>query len=491
MLVIPAIDIMNGKCVRLTQGNFGLIKQYSDNPIQIAKKFTKAGAIRLHIVDLDGAKSGKPVNFDIIKKIRQSTPAILEVGGGIRNLKTAKAFLDLGINKIILGTKAINNINPIKELIKLYGSQRIIIGLDLNNNKIAINGWQKTSRQNYLSLARKLKKLGIKEIICTDISRDGTLSNPNLEPIKKLKALGYDVIISGGVSDLVTVKKLQNQKSYGVIVGKALYENKIDLKQALKLTKPKNNLCKRIIPCLDVKDGRVVKGTKFKNLIDAGNPVELGKKYAAAGADELVFLDITATLEKRKTLCSMIEKIAQNIFIPFTVGGGIKTLADINAVLKAGADKIAINTAGFLNPKLIRQASKKFGAQCIVIAIDTKKIGNDYYVYINSGQTKTKLKVLDWVRQVEKFGAGEILLTAIDRDGTKTGFDNNLLRQITTTVNIPVIASGGAGKLSDFKNALTSGQADAVLAASIFHYNKITIKTLKKYLNKNNINVRI
>ncbi|MFZ2189407.1 MAG: imidazole glycerol phosphate synthase subunit HisF [Candidatus Magasanikiibacteriota bacterium] len=261
--------------------------------------------------------------------------------------------------------------------------------------------------------------------------------------------------------------------------------------KALKLTKVANNLAKRIIPCLDVKNDQVVKGIKFKNLTFAGDPVELAKKYANAGADELVFLDITATLEKRKTLCSMVEKIAKNIFIPFTVGGGIKSIKDIKAVLKAGADKIAINTAGVLNPKLIREASKKFGSQCIVVAIDAKKIGNDYYVYINSGNTKTKLKVLDWVQQVEKLGAGEILLTAIDRDGTKTGFDNNLLRQITATINIPVIASGGAGKLSDFRNVFINGRADAVLAASLFHSGRLKIKDLKKYLAKNTTNIRL
>ncbi|HBU07424.1 MAG TPA: hypothetical protein DEB09_05070 [Candidatus Magasanikbacteria bacterium] len=491
MLVIPAIDILNGKCVRLTQGNFSLAKKYSNNPVQMAKRFTQAGATRIHIVDLDGAKSGKPINFTLIKKTRQSTPAILEIGGGIRNLKTAKTYLDLGIDKIIIGTSVIKNLKLIKNLIDKYGSQRIIIGLDLNKDKIVINGWKKTSQQNYLSLAKKLKKIGTREIICTDISRDGMLSNPNLEPIKKLQALGFWVIISGGIANINTIKKLQTQKFYGAILGKALYENKINFKQAIKLTKTTNNLTKRIIPCLDVKNNQVVKGIKFKKLTFAGDPAELGKKYAEAGADELVFLDITATLEKRKTLCSMVQKIANNIFIPFTVGGGIKSVKDISAVLKAGADKIAINTAGVLNPKLIKQASKKFGSQCIVVAIDTKKVNNDYFVYINSGKTKTKLKVLDWVRQVEKLGAGEILLTAIDRDGTKSGFDNNLLRQICSTVNIPIIASGGAGKLADFKNAIIKGGADAVLAASIFHYNKKTINTLKKYLKKNNINVRI
>lgn len=491
MLVIPAIDILKGQCVRLSQGKFNAVKKYPDSPVKIAKQFTKAGATRLHIVDLDGAKSGKPINFSIIKKIRKATPATLEVGGGIRDLKTAKTYLDLGIDKIIIGTKAINNTQLLKNIIDKYGSQRIVVGLDLNKDKIAINGWQKTNQQNYLSLAKKLKEIGIKEIICTDISRDGMLSNPNLEPIKKLQVLGFQVIISGGVSNITTIKKLQTQKFYGCIIGKALYENKINLAKTIKLTKTTNNLTKRIIPCLDVKNGRVVKGIKFKNLLDAGDPVELGKKYAENGADELVFLDITATLEKRKTLCPMVEKIAKNIFIPFTVGGGIKSIRDINAVLRAGADKIAINTAGVINPKLIRQASKKFGSQCIVIAIDAKKINNGYYVYINSGKTKTKLRVLDWVSQVEKLGAGEILLTSIDRDGTKGGFDNNLLRQITSTVNIPVIASGGAGKLIDFKKAFVYGQADAVLAASLFHIVRLKIKDLKKYLAKNKISVRL
>lgn len=490
MLIIPAIDIINGKCVRLTQGNFNLIKKYSSNPVQVAKAFTKNGATRIHIVDLDGAKLGLPMNFDIIKSIREATPAILEVGGGIRNYKTAQNYLDLGIDKIIIGTKAINNSKLLKKLIYQYGNQRIIVSLDINENKIFINGWQNGTKQDYIDVAKKLKKIGIQEIICTDISRDGMLSNPNLEPIKNLQKLGFQVIISGGVANLDTIKKLQNQAFYGAIIGKAIYENRINLSTALTLTKIKNNLTKRIIPCLDVKNGMVVKGIKFKNLNTAGYPIILGKKYAESGADELVFLDISATLEKRKTICEMVNKIAQNIFIPFTVGGGIKSIKDIRAVLKAGADKVAINTAGVLRPKLIANACKKFGSQCIVVAIDAKKYNNVYYVYINAGKTKTKIKVIDWARRVEKLGAGEILLTSIDRDGTKIGFDTELLRQITSTINIPVIASGGAGKMIDFKNALMDGQADAVLAASLFHSETLKIKDLKNYLQKSNIKMR-
>jgi len=490
MLIIPAIDIINGKCVRLTRGDFTLVKKYNNDPVKIAKQFTTTGATRLHLIDLDGARCGKPINFATIKNIRKNTSAILEVGGGIRNFQNAKKYLDLGIDKIILGTSAIGNFQLLKKIIKNYGIQRIIISLDIKNEKINTNGWQNNTKINYLSVAKKLKQLDIKEIICTDISRDGTLTKPNLEPIKKLQTIGFKVIISGGVSNITTIKNLQTKKFYGCIIGKGLYENKIDLTDVIKLTHIKNNLTKRIIPCLDVKNGRVVKGTKFKKLLDAGDPAELGKKYAKAGADELVFLDISATLENRKTLAGLVAEVAKNIFIPFTVGGGVKSIRDINILLKAGADRVAINSAGVLNPELIRQAAKKFGSQCIVVAIDAKKIDNKYYVYINSGKTKTNLPVLGWARRVEKMGAGEILLTAIDRDGTKAGFANDLLRQITATVNIPVIASGGGGKIIDFKKALEFGRADAVLAASVFHYNKISIDKLKKYLIKNKFNSR-
>jgi cyclase len=251
-------------------------------------------------------------------------------------------------------------------------------------------------------------------------------------------------------------------------------------------------LAKRIIPCLDVKDGQTVKGVNFENLQYAGDPVKLAARYSEEGADEIVFLDITATNEARATIRNVVEQVAKQVFIPLTVGGGIRTLEDIRNILLAGADKVSLNTAAVKNPEIIEQAANAFGSQCIVVAIDAKKDGDDWYVYINAGQKKTELKVLDWAKQVEKLGAGEILLTSMDADGTQKGFDLELTRAVSLNSNIPVIASGGAGANMDhFKDVFEYGAADAALAASIFHYNTMKIKDLKEYLSENNIPVRL
>lgn len=258
-------------------------------------------------------------------------------------------------------------------------------------------------------------------------------------------------------------------------------------------------LTKRIIPCLDIKEGRVVKGIKFVELKDAGDPVETAKFYDQQQADELVFLDITASFEKRKTLIKLVEKIAQNIYLPFTVGGGINNLEDIRDLLNAGADKISINTSAVKSPELIKDASNKFGSQCIVVAIDAKlkkderqtTNGKKWEVYINGGRTPAGLDAIEWAKKAAELGAGEILLTSMDFDGTKDGYDLALTKKITDAVNIPVIASGGAGKLEHFYEAIKQANADACLAASIFHYQQFTIKEVKEYLKNKGIPVRI
>jgi len=250
-------------------------------------------------------------------------------------------------------------------------------------------------------------------------------------------------------------------------------------------------LCKRIIPCLDVKDGRVVKGTNFINLVDAGSPVELGEKYSKDGADELVFLDITASAEKRKTLFSLVKEVAEVIRIPFTVGGGISEIKDIEKLLRNGADKVSLNTSIIRNPDLITKASKQFGSQAIVAAIDIKLIGNSYKVFIKGGRDETDIEGLQWCRRAAELGAGEILLTSMDKDGTKDGYDLKFLKMLSESITIPVIASGGAGKKEDFLTAFKEANVDACLAASLFHFNILPIKELKKYLQENNVVVRI
>jgi len=251
-------------------------------------------------------------------------------------------------------------------------------------------------------------------------------------------------------------------------------------------------LTKRIIPCLDVTDGRVVKGTNFINLRDAGDPVELAAYYDGQGADELVFLDITASAQGRKTMLEMVYRTAGEVFIPYTVGGGISTLEDIRDVLSAGADKVSINTAAVQNPELVAKSAGRFGSQCIVVAIDARQVGpQKWEVYIHGGRTPTGLDALTWARRVEELGAGEILLTSMDRDGTKDGYDIPLTRAIADTVRIPVIASGGVGTLEHIAEGLTAGGADAALAASIFHFGEYSVRQVKEYLHERGIPVRL
>ncbi len=250
-------------------------------------------------------------------------------------------------------------------------------------------------------------------------------------------------------------------------------------------------LTKRIIPCLDIKDGRTVKGVNFESIRDAGDPVELAILYSRQGADELVFLDITATIEKRKTLVELVKRIASNINIPFTVGGGISSAEDVALLLQNGADKISVNTAAFKNPQLIVELSERFGSQCVVLAIDTRKEDDgEWYVYLNGGRAKTGVKTIDWAVEAVALGVGEILLTSMNNDGTKNGFAVDITQILSSRLSVPVIASGGAGTMEHFKDVFEKGNADAALAASIFHYNEIAIPDLKNYLQQF-VNIRI
>ncbi len=250
-------------------------------------------------------------------------------------------------------------------------------------------------------------------------------------------------------------------------------------------------LTKRIIPCLDIKNGRTVKGVNFVNLIDAGDPVVLAKQYAQIGADELVFLDISATLEGRKTMLEMVLKVAAQVNIPFTVGGGISTVEDVDALLHCGADKVSINSSAIKNPALINELAQKFGSQCVVVAIDAKQINNKWMVHLAGGTIPTQLELFEWAKEVENRGAGEILFTSMDHDGTKAGFANEALAKLSTLVNIPIIASGGAGSVQHFIDTFIKGKSDAALAASVFHFGEIKIIDLKKELRNNTIEVRL
>ena len=251
------------------------------------------------------------------------------------------------------------------------------------------------------------------------------------------------------------------------------------------------SVAKRIIPCLDVNDGRVVKGVNFVELKDAGNPVEIAKKYDEEGADELTFLDITASSDNRGLLFDIVEKVAKQIFIPLTVGGGVRTCEDIRNLLNSGADKVGINTSAILNPELVAESTSRFGSQAIVVAIDAKKVGDHWEVFTHGGRNATGINAVSWAQKMAKLGAGELLITSMDRDGTKKGFDNVLMKLISDVVEVPIIASGGVGILQHLVDGVKYGEADAVLAASIFHYGEFTIQEAKQYMAENNIEVRL
>ena len=249
-------------------------------------------------------------------------------------------------------------------------------------------------------------------------------------------------------------------------------------------------LTKRIIPCLDVKDGKVVKGVNFKNLVEEGDPIEFAKRYSDQGADELTFLDISATLESRKNVIELVKEVAKKVFIPFTVGGGIKSPNDIGSILEAGADKVSINSSAIYNPNLLNDSAKIFGSQCIVLAMDVKKNSNSWYVHTHAGTKNTKIDALDWAKEAVDRGCGEILLTSMDADGTQKGIDDEITSMISDLVDVPIIASGGIGKLIHFKDAIINGKADAVLAASVFHRDIFSIHEIKDYLNNQRIPIR-
>jgi cyclase len=490
MIVIPAVDLLGGECVRLKRGDFSDKKVYSTDPVAVAKEFERQGAGMLHIVDLDGAKTGIPTNTEVIRAIKKSVRIPIEVGGGIRSVAVAEEYLAFA-DRIVLGTKALEDISFIGTLIKEFGSDRIVVALETKGGEIATEGWQKTLEGDFRDAAQKLKRAGVSEILFTDVGRDGMLGEPNYGMVQDLTGLGFNVIASGGVSDISAIAKLSAIGASGAIVGTALYEKKLNLQEALTAARPASNLTKRIIPCLDVKGGVVVKGVSFENLQDVGDPVSLGKKYSDEGADELVFLDISASREGRETIFDVVEKVAKEVFIPFTVGGGITSIEQIRKLLQLGADKVSLNTSAVKNPELISEAARAFGQQCIVVAIDAKKKGDSYGVFLKGGTEETPLDAVEWAKEAEKRGAGEILLTSMDKDGTKAGYDIELLRRVSLAVRIPVIASGGAGSLEDLRAACAEGKADAVLVASLFHYGEHSIKEAKEYLSKAGIPMRI
>jgi len=503
MEVIPSLDLLGGLVVRLTHGDFNTARVYGEPEAVLASLDVPRGT-RLHVVDLEASRSGRPVETRIVERLAQRD-LIVQVGGGIRSLDDARQWFDCGADRIVVGTVAADSPELLAQLVETFGAQRIVPAVDIRNGVIRVSGWERDSTTSIEEVFARLEALGIPETLVTDISHDGALRGPSFSLYRKLCRAGAPacpngettgegacpthirIIASGGVSTVSDVVSLARHRNIsGCVIGKALLERRIDLADALARVAMPNAIPERVIPCLDVRDGRVVKGVNFVNIRDAGDPVECARRYEDEGADEIVILDISATDANRQTALDTVRRVAGSLFIPLTVGGGVRTIEDFRAMLRAGADRVAINTAALRNPQLIADCASEFGVQAVVLSCDAK----DGQVVVRSGKEDAAIDAVEWCRRAEALGAGEILLTSVNRDGTGAGFDIPLLRAVTSVLKIGVIASGGAGRLEDFRDAIESGGARAVLAASLFHDRVLTVGDVKRYLAEEGIPVR-
>ena len=502
MQIIPAIDVLDGSVVRLQQGNFRHVSKYELTPLSVTRLYQNDDFQMLHLVNLNGARDGI-LDFSFLECIRdlKSSGVIIQAGGGVRSLQDIFTLLDAGADRIVIGSLALTDPQTIRDAILLSGKDKIVIALDCLRGKVKIQGWKTDTGVPLNKALKQIESLGALNVLITDIKRDGMKSGPNLYILREaIEAFpNLNITASGGIRGPSDIRALQAIGCESAIIGKTLLDGDTTLSALMNATNQKspvstsvirNGLTVRIVPCLDIQNGRVVKGTAFQNLNDAGDPVELATRYCSEGADELVFLDITATIEDRMTLIKLVQRIANAINIPFTVGGGIQSLDDTKALLDAGADKVSINTAAVRKPSLLSDIANTLGSANTVCAIDAKQIDNQWRVMLCGGREDCGIDVLQWAKDAENRGAGELLVTSYDRDGTKQGFDLELIRCIKERVSIPVIASGGAGRPKDFVDAANAG-ADALLAASVFHYGKLSICDVKKELSDSSIPVRL
>lgn len=486
MQLIPSLDLLNGRVVRLTRGDFATARVYGE-PEAVLDALAVPQGTRLHVVDLEASRSGRPVETELVRRLARRD-LVVQVGGGIRSLDDARRWLDCGAERIVVGTVAADSPELLASLVAAFGVTRIVPAIDVRDGIVRVAGWEREARASLPEIFARLESLGIEEALVTDITRDGVLRGPSFALYRQLqKTTRVKIIASGGVSatsDVVSLARLPNVS--GCVIGRALLERRIDLAVACGRIGIPNAIPERVIPCLDVRDGRVVKGVAFENIRDAGDPAECAARYEAEGADELVLLDISATDRDTGTALDTVRRVADALFIPLTAGGGVRTIDDFRAMLQAGADRVAINSAALRRPELIRECASEFGVQAVVVSVDAR----EGFAAIRGGRELTNVRVVDWCRRAEELGAGEILLTSIDRDGTGDGFDMELLRAVTAAVTIGVIASGGAGRVEHFRDAIECGGARAVLAASLFHDRVLTVGDVKRHLAAEGIPVR-
>jgi imidazole glycerol-phosphate synthase subunit HisF len=488
MDVIPSLDLLGGQVVRLLHGDFTKVTAYGD-PESVLDSLNVPRGSRLHIVDLEASRSGRPVELDVVRRLAQRDLRV-QAGGGIRSLADARAWIDAGAAKVVIGTVAADSPAILSEIVDALGADRVIAAIDVRDGIVRVNGWENDARSSLAEVLARVEALGIAEALITDINKDGAMRGPSFALYRSLRTK-LRIIASGGVSTLGDVVSLSRIPSVGAcVIGRALLDRHVQLAKARARVATPNAIPERIIPCLDVRDGRVVKGVNFVDIRDAGDPVECAARYEAEGADELVILDISATDANRTTALETVHRVSESLFIPLTVGGGVRTIEDFRALLRAGADRVAINTAALRNPQLIADCAREFGVQAVVLSCDAKRIGDHFEAMVRSGKESSGVDAVAWCRQAEELGTGEILLTSVDRDGTNAGYDIELLRAVTSAVRISVIASGGAGSLEHFRDAIEAGGARAVLAASLFHDRRLSIGDVKRYLSDEGIPVR-
>jgi cyclase len=488
MDVIPSIDLLDVQVVRLLHGDFARVTAYGD-PEAVLDRLDLPRGARLHVVDLKASRSGRPVETEIVRRLA-SRGLRIQAGGGIRSLADARTWIDAGAEKVVIGTVAADAPDVMRAIVGELGAERVIAAVDVRDGIVRVGGWEREATASLAQVLAGVEEMGIGEVLITDISKDGAMRGPSFALYRSLRA-AMRIIASGGVSTMSDVVSLSRIGSVGAcVIGRALLDGRIRLAEARTLVAAPNAIPERVIPCLDVRDGRVVKGVNFVDIRDAGDPVECAVLYESAGADELVILDISATDANRSTALDVVRHVSESLFIPLTVGGGVRTIEDFRALLRAGADRVAINTAAIRDPQLIADCAREFGVQAVVLSCDAKRAGDHFEAMVRGGRESSGVDAVDWCRRAEELGAGEILLTSVDRDGTNSGYDVELLRAVTSLVKIGVIASGGAGSVEHFRDAIEAGGARAVLAASLFHDRRLSIGDVKQFLASEGIPVR-
>ena len=505
--LLPAIDLREGRVVRLEKGLDGRRTTYALTPEEVLSGYAEAGVRWVHVVDLDAAFGEAPQQETIRRLLEASGRPRIELGGGLRDRGAILQALDLGVDRVVIGSLVARDPEGFGELAREIPG-RLVPALDVADGRVKVDGWREGAA-GWRELASAIRDLPCPAVLVTDVERDGTLEGPNVElALAVARESGLPALVSGGVRELGDLRRAaaHPDELAGVIVGKALYEERFTVEEALAALaevsggdprSPRRTpfgsstgLAVRIIPCLDVADGRVVKGIRFRDLEDIGDPAEAALRYAEEGADEIVFLDISATHEGRGIRLEWVRRVAESVFVPLTVGGGVAGVEDARELLLAGADKVAVNSAAVERPGLLTELAARFGGQCVVLSVDaSRRAGGGWEVVTHGGRRPTGREAIDWVREGVDRGAGEILLTSMDGDGTQGGYDLDLLRAASAAVPVPIVASGGAGRIEHLAEAVEAG-ADAVLAASIFHQGNRTVGSVKEALARRGYPVR-